>query len=303
VKAIINNQEFCSMLSSQYVVVAVIFLLVKNTNALVSRPIISKRTTCGTHKLSPTLLNFPNVAREMQQRRSIKSSFSDDIFTDDSKLLVVVAPDSKIIQSTLFSMFLASAPLGMFLDNYHGLLGVLSYNGFSSFSLSYQGYTFLKSALWVPLLFGVAGLVMSCLIHQFDKYSGNSLKNNELPWAKVIDIITIFSIQYFLSGWMDNVAMPVPVIHVVLALYTLLGYLYFDTSASTLLLGVCTAVAGPLAELFLVNSLHLYVYNHADFFGICSWIPWVYMMGAPAVGNLFRRIYADTLASNSKQDA
>ena len=33
-------------------------------------------------------------------------------------------------------------------------------------------------------------------------------------------------------------------------------------------------------------GLDLYTYANADFMGICSWIPAVYFLGGPAVGNL-----------------
>jgi hypothetical protein len=49
-------------------------------------------------------------------------------------------------------------------------------------------------------------------------------------------------------------------------------------------------VAGPAAEIFLINVMHLYHYTDPDFLGIPSWIPWVYFCGAPAVGNLSRAV-------------
>ena len=55
-------------------------------------------------------------------------------------------------------------------------------------------------------------------------------------------------------------------------------------------MAVLTGVAGPVTEIFLINVLHLYHYSDPDFFGIPSWIAWVYFCGSPAVGNLSRAV-------------
>ena len=45
-----------------------------------------------------------------------------------------------------------------------------------------------------------------------------------------------------------------------------------------------------------INGLHLYHYTGAEVLGIPTWIAWVYFSGAPAVGNLGRRVRADLVA-------
>ena len=41
----------------------------------------------------------------------------------------------------------------------------------------------------------------------------------------------------------------------------------------------------------MANGAELYHYNHPDFYGIPSWIVWVYACGAPAVGGLGRGVW------------
>lgn len=55
-----------------------------------------------------------------------------------------------------------------------------------------------------------------------------------------------------------------------------------------ILLGLATAIAGPVVEACLINFFDLYTYTHADLtsYHLCSWIPWIYLLGAPAVGSL-----------------
>lgn len=50
-----------------------------------------------------------------------------------------------------------------------------------------------------------------------------------------------------------------------------------------------TGVAGPAAEVALINALHLYQYSHPVFYGTPSWICWVYACGSVAVGNVGRK--------------
>ena len=66
---------------------------------------------------------------------------------------------------TASKMYAISAPLGVALDNYHGLFGVLSYEAKGiPFSLSWNDHYFLKTAIWVPFTFGFAGVVMAWLM-------------------------------------------------------------------------------------------------------------------------------------------
>ena len=54
-----------------------------------------------------------------------------------------------------------SAPLGVLLDNQHGLFGVLEYNFFNVTVPNPLGHgLLLKSALWVPILFAFAGCLL-----------------------------------------------------------------------------------------------------------------------------------------------
>lgn len=190
---------------------------------------------------------------------------------------------------------LVSAPLGTLLDNYHGLFGVLSYN---SNALPYQlmspmtdGSPVLKSAAFVPFLFSFAGLVMSFLQVTLDVLFQTPVQKRSPTWSQTFSAIGFFSLQYYLSGLLDFYEFSRVVINIFLTIYAFLGWRFFDNTRAGFALGLLTAIAGPSAELILINVPHLYVYTHADFLGICTWIPAVYFFGAPAVGSLTRSIY------------
>lgn len=199
--------------------------------------------------------------------------------------------ESSVQNITLLVMFILSAPLGMLLDNYHGLFGVLSYLDIGyPFSYALKGHVILKSALWVPILFGSAGLLMSFIGLHLDSYFETSKTTRNPSWPKTLYSISLFSGQYYLSGLLDYLQLPNAYIHAVLLAIAAVGFLVFDFSLGGFILAVMTALAGPLAEIVLINLFHLYFYQHADIWGICSWIPWVYFLGAPAVLNLARSI-------------
>ena len=62
-------------------------------------------------------------------------------------LRVLKSPHS---QRTMAQMGIISGPLGMMLDNQHGLFGVLTYNQWKLTFPQDSLNPFLKSALWVP---------------------------------------------------------------------------------------------------------------------------------------------------------
>ena len=67
-------------------------------------------------------------------------------------------------------------------------------------------------------------------------------------------------------------------------------FLIFERSKGGLFMMFLLATIGPVAEIGLINVLHLYTYSSPDFAGIPSWIAWVYAAGGPANGALGRQI-------------
>ena len=175
-----------------------------------------------------------------------------------------------------------------------GLFGVLEYNDIGKpIQLVIDGHTLLKTASWVPLLFGFAGLLMSSIILNGDKILDTRESARTPSWPMVLYGISLFSGQYYLSGLLDNSLMNSGEIDFILKIIAGVGFLLLDRSKSGLFLAIATAIGGPIAEIFLINIPHLYQYAHPDLYGIPTWIPWVYFLGAPAVGNLARRIHSD----------
>jgi hypothetical protein len=207
-------------------------------------------------------------------------------------------------------MFVISAPLGTLLDNQHGLFDVLNYNDISLpiVAVLDNGVPILKTASFVPLLFGVAGVVMTSIVLYLDEtlpsYGSfvKRLQYENLSWPRIFYGISVFSFQYYLSGYLDNIHTDEFAINAILNIIALGSYFYYDNSTAGLLVSLATAIAGPLAEIFLVNVLHLYSYTNGNFFGVCSWIYSVYFCGGYAVSNLSRKIYLINLIKEDDGD-
>ena len=90
---------------------------------------------------------------------------------------------------------------------------------------------------------------------------------------------------------------PRVAVDVVLAVSGLAAWWGFDRTAQGFAMASLTALAGPAAEIFLINVAHLYAYAAPDVLGVPTWIPWVYFCGAPAVGLLARAVRAERRAA------
>ena len=127
-------------------------------------------------------------------------------------------------------------------------------------------------------------------------------------YSNIFYSIGFFALQYYLSGLLDYTGWSNLFINIFLFVYSMIGWRLYDSSKAGFILGILTgfplsllyllnsirnsqsylqlstpfglhvalvAISGPLAELALINIPHFYIYTHQDFYGICSWIPWV----------------------------
>jgi hypothetical protein len=168
----------------------------------------------------------------------------------------------------------------------------------------------------VPLLFGVAGLILGIAVPLLDEAADSSSSGSSASrmglgrasWGWVLLCISAFVVQYWLSGVLDapllgdTLVGPVPTLDAVLAAYALAVWVVFDGSAPGAAMAALTAVCGPALEVALVNGAGLYHYSHPAVFGaVPSWIPWVYACGGPAVGNLGRLVWASLKQQQQQQ--
>jgi hypothetical protein len=210
------------------------------------------------------------------------------------RIVAQVSGDPKKTMTFSLLMALCGALLGPFLDSYHSLFGVLTYNTplvFPILGSLGKGPDFLTcvTSLWVPPLFGLAGFLIGWLYILLDTVTQDATQSQLHPTIpKVLVGISYFTFQYWLSGILFAHGMDRSSI--------------FGT-VSGFITSTATALGGPLIEVGLISSLpDSWAYHYSDagetgFFPL--WIIPVYFLGGPANGNLARGFW-DALSEKSK---
>lgn len=217
-------------------------------------------------------------------------------------------------KSISFSIFmtLCGATLGPFLDSYHSLFGVLTYDTPLLFPLLFpmlgkletgsQPLLTCVTTYWVPPLFGLAGFLIGWLYIWFDALSSSldnpwERKNSQLHPSvpKVLIGISYFTFQYWLSGMCYAHEVDRSVVLTLMSALAAGGFIALDGTLSGLVTSVATSIGGPLIEIGLISFLPEpwgYHYNdlgETGFFPL--WIVPVYFLGGPANGNLARSFW------------
>ncbi|WIA14256.1 hypothetical protein OEZ85_002792 [Tetradesmus obliquus] len=182
-----------------------------------------------------------------------------------------------------------------------------------------------ETCWWVPLLFGLAGLILGLAMPLLDEAAaaaaqqgGQKQQQQRLlgaaanapldpAWPAVLLCISLFVAQYGLSGILEQPTLgqtltllpgtPIPTLDTLLFTYAMLHWLVLDKTPQGFGMAALTAVCGPAVEMLLINVLQLYHYSHPVVLGVPTWIPWVYFCGGPAVGNLGRRVWSHLKSS------
>jgi hypothetical protein len=143
-----------------------------------------------------------------------------------------------------------------------------------------------EQPFWVPILFGSATISIG-ISHPFmDQWIGPKRRRLK-TWPKVIFANSCFLLLYAMSGFLtlpsggsrDSV----------LALGAIAIWVSFDRTIQGIFLALNTALFGTLVELSLTQfGAFYYDPSVANFHGVPSWLPWLYVAASVSVGNLGR---------------
>jgi len=240
-----------------------------------------------------------------ESRHSKKSSLMLNMKNSDhsslSKITRTVSTSST--RTALFSLFmsLAGVILGPFLDAYHSAFGVLEYDKpITSVLWGSVDHPALTTTWWVPALFGLAGFLIGWLYILGDVILSSSSPNNPRPSPPQILLgISLFTLQYWLSGAMYHSGVDRVVILNAMSIVAASGFILLDQTFVGFLVSAVTAFGGPMIEVGLLSLSRADLmlesgYQYTDigetgFFPL--WILPVYFLGGPAVGNLARGIW------------
>jgi hypothetical protein len=139
--------------------------------------------------------------------------------------------------------------------------------------------------VWVPFLFGGAVVLMGITQRLFSVvYTPRFATSRFAAIASPL----FFLLVYALSGFVNTHSETRQ--NLWLALVAISTWYVADRTLTGMGLAALTALAGTTVEIFLVH-IHAFYYwpAHADFFGVPSWLPWLYVVASLCAG-LFTRI-------------
>ena len=172
-------------------------------------------------------------------------------------------------------LFVFGAILGTVCDLFHVVNDITGYN-YKSFG---------EQAWWTPVIFGLATLAIALSHASFDQKWGANKRL--LTWPKVLYGLMGFVFLYYISGYWSVLS---HMKFVILALGALTVWYMFDKSGYGVIYMILTAIIGCAVEISLVKAGQFY-YTNAEIFGIVLWLPFLYMTGSVAVGNLGRKLF------------
>lgn len=175
----------------------------------------------------------------------------------------------------LFSVGAVIGPIG---DFCHVITQTISY------PTGYAFYFFNTIPFWVPLLFGSATVCIGVSHPLCDRLLSVRVRPGlRGAWPYVAPVF--FLVSYSVSGLL-------PMADIILAIAAISTWYGLDRTGEGLLLAVLTAMGGTLVEIFLVSQeIFSYLFEHAHFYGVPTWLPWLYAIASVTVGNLGRVLY------------
>ena len=188
-----------------------------------------------------------------------------------------------------FLMTLCGAVLGPFLDSYHSLFGVLTYETPLVFPVIGTDLLTCVTTYWVPPLFGLAGFIIGWLYICLDailieKEEDTAITQLHPSIPKVLVGISYFTFQYWLSGILFAHGVDRTSILVLMSTLAGGGFVLLDGTTSGFITSAATAIGGPLIEVGLISYLSgswSYHYNDLGETGLFFplWIIPVYFLG------------------------
>ena len=212
------------------------------------------------------------------------------------RLLQTTPPSKSLTFSAL--MTTCGASLGPFLDSYHSLFGVLSYEQpltahlWGSGSAATPDLPALVTAWWVPELFGLAGFIIGWLYILLDEALKTPTPQPHPSWPLILVGISFFTLQYWLSGVLYASDVDRTTILNAMSILAAGGFAALDRTEAGFWTSAATALGGPAIEVGLITVLVGHGGYHYNDLGETGYFPlWilpVYFLGGPAVGNLAR---------------
>jgi hypothetical protein len=220
------------------------------------RPVASFRPLCRHRRIQPMNLKDLTESEKILSGKLQEQNQWEGDAADQHSLAFSLA------------MISCGASLGPFLDHFHSIFKVLSYDTPIQLTLWSQNpdQPALITAWWVPGLFGLAGFIIGWLTifleYSLSTYSANSSLSNHqqkivnTPSVPLIIMgVSLFIFQYWLSGFLYASEYDRSTILYIMTSICTAGFLLLNRSVVNFITGLATAIGGPLIEVFLITYL------------------------------------------------
>jgi hypothetical protein len=185
--------------------------------------------------------------------------------------------------------FLSGAVVGQLVDFAYPLSNSLHYHR-PTWKLEGTG---LEVCWWIPILYGIAGLILVIGHPLLDRRTGQEPRGGFNPsWGFTFLSIIYFIAQFYAGPFMSGAGMSHAWVFAFTMTTGLFAWWLFDRTKGGMFMLALTMVCGPMLELVMINVLDLYHYTRPDVFGIPIWFIGAYICGCPANGNLGRKYLA-----------
>lgn len=203
---------------------------------------------------------FPSVELKATNGNNNNNSKEEVNAIARATQLITTTPKSKLLTFSAIMTFCGAA-LGPFLDSYHSLFGVLSYEQpltahlWGSGSPKTPDLPALVTAWWVPELFGLAGFIIGWLYILLDAALDTPSHRRDPSWPLILVGISFFTAQYWLSGVMYADHVDRTTILNVMSVLAALGFAALDLTEAGFYTSLATAIGGPAIECGLITVL------------------------------------------------
>jgi hypothetical protein len=179
-------------------------------------------------------------------------------------------------------LFLIGAPLASMGDLFHVHTKTTFYPP--------EGHVFFIKGVpfWIPFIFGIAAGFLGIMYLMTKSLLGAKRFRQGSNVTEVIVAGLVYSLLHISSGYISHWSFPFP--DVALALPVILAWYLLDRSSGGALACIIAAFIGVSAEIFLVHmGIFLFSDKANQLFGVATWLGWVYMAGALAIGRFVER--------------
>lgn len=184
--------------------------------------------------------------------------------------------------SHIFFIWLLGGLIGPVGDVFHVLTGTTDY------PQGVYGVYFWRLPFWVPLLFATASVNMALVSAWLDIILRRKREClSQLSRTKIWLGIVCMQGHYALSGFLPRPAGGIS--DVIMALVFFVIWYAFCRTWQGLALALLNAILGCSFEIFIISK-GTFWYNPGvdNFYGVASWLPWIYASAAVCVGNFGR---------------